>query len=209
VVGIVGDARERGITEDITPTVYTAVLQHPIDDLTYMVRTSIDPRPYVESMRKVIWGLDPELPLDELRTWDEHLTKALAEPRSKTFLLSFFALLALLLAALGIYGIFAYSVSERTSEIGVRVALGAQRSSIFRLISGQGLSLALIGIVIGIAGALAASRLITSLLFGVSAADPVIYVLTAAFLLLIALLATFLPARRATQIDPLIAIRYE
>ncbi|MBW8873682.1 MAG: ABC transporter permease [Acidobacteria bacterium] len=209
VVGIVANVRERGITEDITPSVYTPLAQNHIDDLTYMVRTSGDPRPYIESMRKVIWGLDSELPLDELTTWDDHLAQAIAEPRSKTVLLSLFALLALLLAALGIYGIFAYSVSERTNEIGVRVALGAQRSSIFRLISGQGLTLTLIGIVIGVAGSLAASRVIASLLFGVSAADLLVYVFTAGFLLIIAFLATFVPAWRATQTDPLVAIRYE
>ncbi|MEP7010526.1 MAG: ABC transporter permease [Acidobacteriota bacterium] len=209
VVGIVGDARERGITEDITPTVYTPLRQNHIDDLTYMVRTTTDPKPYVDSMRKVIWALDPDLPLDELRTWDEHLADSLAEPRSKTLLLGFFALLALVLAALGIYGIFSYSVAERMNEIGLRIALGAQRSRIFSLISGQGLSLALLGIVIGVAGALAVSRLITSLLFGVSAADPLLYLLAAAFLLLVAFLATYLPTRRAAQVDPLIAIRYE
>jgi len=209
VVGVVGNVRERGITEDITPSVYTPLTQNHIDDLAFMVRTTGDPRHYLESMRKVIWGLDLELPLDELTTWDEHLADALAEPRSKTVLLSLFALLALLLAALGIYGIFAYSVSERTNEIGVRVALGSQRSGIFQLISRQGLLLTLLGIAIGVAGSLAASRVIASLLFGVSAADPLVYVFTAVFLLLIAFLATFVPAWRATQIDPLVAIRYE
>lgn len=209
VIGVVGDVRERGITEDITPSIYTTLPQNHIDDLAFMVRSKGDPRSYVESVRKAIWDLDRELPLDELRTWDDHLARNLEEPRSKAVLLGMFALLALLLAALGIYGIFAFSVSERTNEIGVRAALGAQRSRIFQLVAGQGILLALIGIVVGAAISLAASRFLASLLFGVSAASLPLYLLTALFLLGIAFLATLVPTWRATKIDPLVAIRYE
>jgi putative ABC transport system permease protein len=209
VVGVVGDEHERGITDEVTPSVYVSLLQKHIDDLTFMVRTAAKPEASLPSVRRLIWSLDPELPLDEMQTWDAHLATAVAEPRAKTQLLSLIAVLALLLAALGIYSVFAYSVSERTSEIGTRIALGARRSAIFRLVSGQGLILVLIGIVIGTGLALASSRLIASLLYGTSAVDPTTYLTTAIFLLLVALVATYLPARRAMKVDPVVAIRYE
>ncbi len=209
VIGVVGDARERGITDDITPSLYVTLLQKHIDDLTFMVRTAANPGGALPSVRRLVWSLDRELPLDELQTWDAHLATSVAEPRAKTMLLALFAVLALLLAALGIYSVFAYSVMERTNEIGTRVALGARRTAIFRLVSGQGLVLTLLGIAIGAAGALAGNRLIASMLYGISPADPLAYLGTALFLLLVALLATYFPARRAMNVDPLVAIRYE
>jgi putative ABC transport system permease protein len=209
VVGVVGNVRDRGILEEITPSVYFPLQQKHTDDMTFMMRTAAAPGLLLNSIRHLVWDLDPDLPLDELQTWDDHLAAAIAEPRAKTLLLSLFALLALLLSALGIYSIFAYSVGERINEIGTRVALGAPRGAIFWLISGHGLLLTLLGIVIGAAGALAATRLMTSMLYGISPADPLVFLCTGIFLLLVALLATALPARRAMQIDPMAAIRYE
>jgi putative ABC transport system permease protein len=140
---------------------------------------------------------------------DQVLYTATARPRFLTFLLGLFAGIAVLLAAIGIYGIMSYTVAQGTREIGIRVALGAQRRDLFQMVVGRGLKLTLIGIILGVAGAFGLTRLMSNLLFGVSATDPLTFVGVAALLLIVALLASYIPARRATKVDPLVALRYE
>jgi putative ABC transport system permease protein len=153
--------------------------------------------------------LDPELPIDEVRTIERVLERVTGQPRFRALLVAAFAVAALLLAAIGLYGLISYSVGQRIPEIGVRLALGAKPSQIARLIVGQGLRLAVIGVVLGIAGALAVTRLIESLLFSISVTDPFVYTSLALLLLAIASLACYVPARRAMRIDPMTALRAE
>jgi putative ABC transport system permease protein len=153
--------------------------------------------------------LDPQLPLYNVKTMDQVLYTATARPRFLTFLLVLFAGLAVLLAAIGIYGIMSYTVAQGTREIGIRVALGAQSRDLFQMVLGRGLRLTLIGIILGVAGAFGLTRLMSNLLFGVSATDPLTFMGVAVLLVIVALLASYIPARRATKVDPLVALRYE
>jgi putative ABC transport system permease protein len=153
--------------------------------------------------------LDPNQPIANVKTVEPYLDQQLEEPRYYMMLLGIFAAVATVLAAVGIYGVMAYSVAQRTHEIGIRMALGASPRDVLKLVLGQGLKLALAGTVIGIAGALALTRLIQGLLFQVSATDPITFISVAALLTIVALAASYLPARRATRVDPMVALRYE
>jgi putative ABC transport system permease protein len=153
--------------------------------------------------------VDATIPLTSVRVFDEYVSRSLAQPRFNTLLLSIFAGTALLLTAIGIYGVLAYSVAQRTGEIGIRIALGAGKSSIFRLVVGQAMTLVGISLVLGLAGAFAATRLLNSLLYGIGASDPVTFIAIMLLVSLVAFLAAWLPARRATRVDPIIALRAE
>jgi putative ABC transport system permease protein len=209
IVGIAGNDRERNLTDPITPTIFTADAQAPSGSMVIMVRTAADPAPLVDSVRKAVWSLDPDLPLPDVKPWEQELAEETAEPRAKTTLLGVFAVLALVLAAMGIYGITAFFVAQRTDEIGVRMALGANRNHVLLMIVRQGLVLALVGIAIGLAGAFAVTRVLSSLLFGVAPDDPAVFAGVTLFLLAVAAAASFMPARRATFVDPLVALRFE
>jgi putative ABC transport system permease protein len=167
------------------------------------------PTALVPALRRELQALDPALPLAQVRTMDEVLVAAQSRPRFLTLLLTLFAGVALVLAAVGIYGVIAYSVAQRTKEFGVRMALGAQRLDVLRIVLGQGLRLTLIGLVLGLFGAILLTRFLTTLLFGVNPTDPLTFLAVSAVLGAVAFLASYVPARRATRVHPMVALRYE
>jgi predicted permease len=211
IVGVARDAKYRSLREEIKPTLYLPWVQElaGVSSMTFAVRTSGDPASYVAAIRQAAREVDSNLPLAGIRTQAEQAHQSLRMERLFARLLSFFGLLALLLASIGLYGVMAYAVAGRTHEIGIRVALGAQTGDVLRMVMGQGMKLALVGITIGLAAALALTRLMQSLLFSVSATDLLTFSVIALSLTVAALLACYLPARRATKVDPNVALRYE
>jgi len=174
-----------------------------------VIRSQGDLASLAAAVRKEVLQIDPNQPVADVRTMEQWLERAVAGPRYRTTLLGLFALVALALASTGIYGVMSYSVSQRTHEIGVRMALGARRMDVMRLVVRQGMMLVIVGVVLGLGGAFALTRLMASLLFGVTAKDPFTFVAVSALLTLVAFFACYLPARRATKVDPLVALRYE
>jgi putative ABC transport system permease protein len=209
IVGVVADVRSLDLNAEPVAEVYTSYLQDPFASMSYVVRTSAEPSGLVPAVREVVRQVDRGVPPAEFKEMERIVDEAAAQPRFHSLLLGVFGATALLLAAAGIYGVMAYSVAQRTHEIGVRVALGARPRDVFRLIMGQGARLILAGVGVGLAAALALTRLMEGLLFGVAATDPLTYAGIAIFLTSVAALACYLPARRATRVDPLIALRYE
>jgi putative ABC transport system permease protein len=173
------------------------------------VRTDASPAAILPALRRVNSDLNPEQVISNVQTMNEVVGGTIAQPRFTTMLLGGFAVVALLLAMIGVYGVISYSVERRTNEIGIRMALGAERSTVFRLVLGEGMRLALIGAVVGIVAALALTRLLQGMLYGVSAHDPLTYAAVAAVLASVAAVACWLPAWRATRVDPIVALRYE
>ena len=209
IVGVAGDVRHTGLDKDPMPTLYFADAQEPSGGGTIVVRTAGEPMRLAHAIEEQIHSLDKDQPIANVVPIDEFLSKAVARPRFQSVLLAVFAGLALTLAGIGIFGVMSYSVAQRTSEIGIRVALGAQRGQILKLVVGQGAVLMLIGTVAGLAGAFALTRVLRSLLFEVSTTDPVVFATVPLLLCAVAMLACYLPARRAAKMDPLIALRYE
>jgi putative ABC transport system permease protein len=210
VVGVVGDIKQDGLNIiDPVATLYLPLAQHSTPYMSLVMRTSAPSSTLVSAFTNAMHEIDREQPGLEVLSMDEILADSLSQPRFNMLLLAAFSGLALLLAAIGIYSVLAYSVRRRVREIGVRLALGAQRGDILRMILGQGTKLALIGAGIGLAGALALTRLLSSQLFGVTATDPITFVSVSALIVLVALLACYIPARRATKVDPMVALRYE
>jgi putative ABC transport system permease protein len=209
VVGVVSNVRYRGLDKDFTPEYYIPESQIPMDSMTLVVKTANDPHGIVSAVREEVRNMDKDLPLYNIRTMDEYLSASVAQPRLITLLLVIFAGLALALTAIGLYGVMSYSVAQRTHEIGIRMALGAQPADVLRLVVKQGMTLAGIGVGIGLIAAFLATRVMASLLFGISAKDPLTFVAIALIIAGVALVACFVPARRATRVDPMIALRYE
>jgi putative ABC transport system permease protein len=174
-----------------------------------VLRTTGDPLALGNSAREAIWSIDRDLPIPRIQTMEQNLSTRVAQRRLNMLLLGLFASVALVLSAVGIYGVMNYTVTQRTNEIGIRVALGAQIRDVLRLVVGEGMILALAGVVIGLVMTFAMTRLMASLLFGVSASDPLTFAAIAALLFGVALLACWIPARRATEVDPMVALRYE
>jgi putative ABC transport system permease protein len=209
IVGVVGDVKQTGLEKDPMPTVYFSDAQEPNGGGTLVIKTASDPMLLARVIEDQIHSYAKDQPIADVLPMDVLMSKAVARPRFQSALIGVFAGLALLLAAIGIFGVMSYSVAQRTAEIGIRVALGAQRAQILKLVVGQGAVLALIGIAAGLAGAFALTRVLRSLLFEVSTTDPVIFTTVPLLLCAVALAATYLPARRAANVDPIVALRYE
>jgi putative ABC transport system permease protein len=209
VVGVAGTVRGDGLWEDGAPVLYLPYQQNPSRMMHLVIRTTPDPLRLTNAVQHKVWEVDPDQPLSFVRTMQEVPAWALAERRLMMQLLTAFAALATLLAASGIYGVIAYAVSQRTQEVGIRMALGAQRGQIARMVVAQGLKVALAGIAIGIAGAFALTRLLSSQLYGVTATDARTFAGACLSLLVVALLACYLPARNASRVDPITALRHE
>jgi putative ABC transport system permease protein len=209
VMGVVSDVRQNGIDRDPPMQVYIPLQQEPMRSLIVVARTAGDPLAMASMIEERIHSIDKDLPVFNVRTMDQLLDESIAQQQLAMALLGSFALLALMLAAMGIYGVMSYAVTQRTHEIGVRMAMGAQPSDVLRLVVGQGLTLALIGVAVGISAALAMTRLMASMLFGVSSTDPLTFISISLLLIAVAALACYVPARRAARVDPMVALRYE
>ena len=209
VVGIVGASRQTSLKEGSQPELYVPYLQRPGLTLTLVARTASDPRLLASALRKEVQTADREIPAANIKLMSELISNSVTKERFNVLLLSVFAALALILAAVGVYGVMSYSVTLRTRDIGIRMALGARPSDVFKHVVGQALVLALIGLGIGILLAMASTSVMTSLLYGINTTDPLTLGATALVLLAVALLASYIPARRATKVDPMVALRYE
>ena len=209
IVGVVADVKHGSLQGAAQPEIYFAQSQMPMSAMTVVVRASGDPRALQRSVRGVVQSLDANAPVYAVRTVEEVLNRSVATPRFNTVLLGLFAAVALILTMVGLYGVISCSVSENTQQIGIRVALGAQRSHVFKLIVGQGVILAICGVVIGLGAAYGLTRLMSSLLFGVESTDPWTFSGVAVLLLCVAAVACYLPARRAMNVDPMVALRCE
>jgi len=218
IVGVVGNVREAGLSDSEQPVMYVpqgqigeglTKLANSVIPLSWAIRTANDPAALTAAIQREILAVDGQLPVSKIRTMEQVVSESTARQNFNMMLLSIFAGMALLLAAIGIYGLMSYTVEQRTQEIGIRMALGAGRGDMLKLIVRQGMLLAGIGVVIGLAAAFGLTRLLASLLFGVKTTDPMTYAAVALVLISVALLATYIPAWRATKIDPLIALRYE
>jgi predicted permease len=209
VVGVVQDVRYFGRDDSLQALVFVPHRQDTWNTMAITVRAANDPANLASAIRSEVSFIDKNVAVANLQTMERILSDSVAERRLNTMLLSIFAAVALILAAVGIYGILSYSVAQRTHEIGIRMALGARTTNVMSLIVGQGIKVVLVGVIIGIAGALALSQLLATLLYEVSATDPLTFVLIPLVLIGVALVASFIPARRAMKVDPMIALRHE
>lgn len=211
IVGVAADVRQMGVDAPVKAEMYLPYRQvkthSAFTPRDLVIRTSVEPTSLVAAVRQVIHEIDPGQPVMNVRTMDQVLGEQMAQRRLGMLLLTAFAALALLMASLGIYGVLSYFVAQRTPEIGVRMALGAQPRDVLKLVIGQGMRLTVLGVVIGLVGAFALTRLMKSLLFGVSSTDPVTFALIAVLLTVVALFACYVPARRATKVSPMIVLR--
>jgi putative ABC transport system permease protein len=209
VVGVVGDAWHTGLDKESPPQVYVPFGQNPSQYLNLVVHSEVESGPLVAAVRGVVRSIDKDQPIDRITTMPELLSQSVAQPRFYTGLLTSFAVIAFAMASLGIYGVTSFSVTQRTHEFGIRIALGADPRDVLKLALGKGLRLTLIGLAIGLCGSLALTRLMSGLLFGISATDPATFALATLVLTGVALVACYVPARRATRVDPMIALRCE
>ena len=209
IVGVVRDVKLAGLEAPSEPAYYLPASQAPLQDMTLLVRTTTDPLSVVGAVRGAVLSIDPNHPISNVSTLEKVVNESIAQRRLNMLLMGLFGGLAMLLSAVGIYGLLSHAVTQRTQEMGIRMALGAQVSDVLTLVLKQGMMLALAGEVIGLVGALVLTRLIRGLLFGVTPNDVMTFVIVIVTLSVVALLACYLPARRATKVDPLIALRYE
>jgi putative ABC transport system permease protein len=209
IVGIVEDVKHNTLDEVTYPQMYEIYTQRVKPNLCLVAKTTGDPLNLASAIRGEVQSLDKDQPLYNVKSMESLLSSSIAGHRFNTFLIGIFAAIALILTAVGIYGVISYSVNQRTNEIGIRMALGAQQNDVFKLIVGQGLKLALLGVAIGLAGAFTLTRVLYSLLFGVSTTDLITFTVVPIIIVAVALIASFIPARRATKVDPTIALRYE
>jgi putative ABC transport system permease protein len=209
IIGVVGAVRHQRMQEDTRKSVYLPHQQIPVNGSRLVTRTSTEPKDLVSAIRREITQLDSDLPVSTVATMEEVIAESIWQPRLYATLFGVFAGGALILALIGIYGVMAFLVQTRTHEIGVRMALGATARDVFKLIVGRGMKLTAIGVLLGIGGAVALTRLMHGLLFNTSATDPMTFLLLSLMLALAAFFACYIPARRASKVDPLVALRYE
>ncbi|HEX8088994.1 MAG TPA: FtsX-like permease family protein, partial [Blastocatellia bacterium] len=209
VVGVVGNVKHTTLSGETGMQMYQPAFQAPARNLTFILRTAVEPMSVVESARGAIASLDPTLPISNVKTMERIIYDSVAPFRFNLYLLGLFAVVAMILTMIGVYGVMSYSVTQRTQEIGIRMALGARPSEVRALILKQGFILSSIGLAIGLAASFFLTRFMSSLLYGVSATDPITFAAVALFLAAVALAASYVPARKATRIEPLIALRYE
>ncbi|MCI0489448.1 MAG: ABC transporter permease [Blastocatellia bacterium] len=209
VVGVVNDVRHYGLDNQIREGVYVPHQQFAVSSMTFVIRTALDPSNMTGAVRSQIWEIERDLPVYQIRTMEEVLSRSVWQSRLYSWLFAIFAVMALVLAAVGVYGVISQSVTQRTHEIGIRMALGARPGDVLKMIVGHGAKLALIGMVMGLMGAFGVTWVMSKLLFGISATDPVTFAATSLALLGVAILASYIPARRATKVDPMVALRYE
>jgi putative ABC transport system permease protein len=209
IIGVVCDVKHQSLKREAVHEFYFAQAQMPVTSMTVVVRTSVDPHSLVGAVRKEVQSMDGNAPIYSVVTAEEYMGRSVASTRFNMTLLAAFAAVALLLTAVGLYGVISFSVSQSTHEIGIRMALGAQTSDVLRLVMGQGMVLTIVGVVAGLAAAYWLTRLMSSLLFGVGATDFVTFAGVSLLLVVVAGLACYIPARRASKVDPMIALRYE
>jgi putative ABC transport system permease protein len=209
IIGVVGNVKFEDLTTEFSPESYIPYGQLQFGSVTIVVRSSKDPEGLAKPIASVVQSLDKDLPTYSPKTVEQYLDGTIAVPRFNTFLLAIFAALAMILTAVGLYGVISYTVAQRTHEIGIRMALGAQPGDMMRLVVSQGMTLALFGVAVGLVAALGLTRFLSSLLFGVSSTDPVSFAAVVAMLFAVVLLACYIPARRAMRVDPMVALRYE
>ena len=209
IVGVIGDVREETLEKEVRPAIYWPPSRFAYPFMTVAIRTAGDPGGVVSAVTDRVHELDPNVPVADVRTMDEVRDISVAERRMTMTLLAAFAAMALLLAAVGIYGVISYTVTQRTQEIGIRMALGAQRGAVLSMVIRQALGLAAAGVLIGGAGALLLTRLMGNLLYGVRPTDPLTFFTVAVLLTLVAAAAATLPGLRATRVDPVVALRAE
>jgi putative ABC transport system permease protein len=208
IVGVVKDVKHRqSLGGDYEPEYYMPHAQTPMNNMSLVVRSTNDPRNLARGLQQAVQSLDRDLPVRPVITLERYLGRAAARPKFNALLLGLFAGLALLLTAIGLYGVMAYGVVQRVREIGVRIALGAQTGDVLKMVLRQGLKLTALGLAIGLAAAYALTRYMRSLLFGVKAADPLTFAAIALLLIVVALVACWIPARRATKVDPIVSLR--
>jgi putative ABC transport system permease protein len=209
IVGVVGDTKPRSLEAEPVPEMYMPFVQQAETSMSLMVRTTVDPKSVAAAIRKEVLALDKDQPVYSIRTLDAVLSESVAVPRFRALLIAIFSVVALVLATVGIYGVMSYSVTQRTHEIGIRMALGARPRDVMKMVVGHGFALALISVGIGLVASFFLTGLLSDLLYGVSATDPVTFIAVPMVLTGVALAACFVPARRASKVDPMIALRYE
>jgi putative ABC transport system permease protein len=209
VVGVVADVKYSGLDANPEAAYYMPHRQNPWRAMYLVVRTASDPISLAPAIRAEVWSIDKDQPVAKVRTMDQLMAASVSQPRFRTLLLGVFGVAALMLAAMGIYGVMSYAVAQRTREIGIRMALGARMRDVTRLVVVNGMRLTLIGAATGLVLALALTRVMASLLFGVTPTDAATFGTVSLFLMLVAFVACYIPARRATKVDPLEALRYE
>ncbi len=209
IVGVVGDVRFQGPNSEVQPEAYVPYAQLPFGTFTIVARSANNPGALARPIAAAVQSLDKDLPAYSSATAEEYLSDTIAVPKLNTYLLTVFAILAMVLTAVGLFGVISYSVAQRTRELGIRMALGGKPSDMLRLVIGQGVRLALLGIGVGLVAAIALTRFLSSLLFGVSSTDPLSFIAVVAMLLIVVVLACYLPARRGSRVDPMVALRCE
>jgi len=209
IVGIVGDVKSFGLDQDVQPEMYMPTYEDPEYFMYLVARTKSNPMGLAKLIQREVASMDKDQPVANIKTMENFFAASVAPRKFSVFLITVFAGIALVLSSIGIYSVISYSVSQRRNELGIRMALGAQARDILKLVMGQGFKLIALGILIGLAAALAATRLLASLLFQVSTKDPFIFIGISLILAFVALLASYIPARRATRVDPIRALRYE
>ncbi|HYY73063.1 MAG TPA: FtsX-like permease family protein, partial [Candidatus Bathyarchaeia archaeon] len=209
VIGVVADVREDAIGREALPEIFVPYVQNPAFAMTFVLRTASNPETLGSAIRVAVQDVDKDQPVSQIATMDELFAKSLGPRRFRTLLLGLFAMLALMLATIGIYGVIAHSCAQRASEFGLRVALGAGRGEIIRLVMRQGLAVAALGVGSGLVCAFLVVRFVASLLYGVKPTDPITFIAVPVLLTGVALAASYIPARRAMRVDPMVALRYE